>query len=67
MKKFHKFCKALCAALRELYLVTIGVTAFGGLYLGHLAENLTGIPDLCAIGFAVGTAVGVYFCKWEEI
>lgn len=67
MKKFHKFFNALCEVLRELYLVTIGVTAFGGLLLGHVAENLTGIPDLCAVGFAVGTAVGVYFCKWEEI
>lgn len=67
MKKFHKFCNALCDALRELYLVTIGVTAFGGLLLGHLAENLTEIPNLCAIGFAVGTAAGVCFCKWEEI
>lgn len=53
--------------LRAYPIVPVGFFAFVFIMAGAVAQDITGTPCLGAVGFLVGIAVGVLFCKWEEI
>lgn len=63
MEKLHEICEML----REYPAVPLGFFAFVFIMAGAVAQDITGTPKLAAIGFLVGLAVGVLFCKWPDI
>ena len=63
MEKLHEICEML----RAYPIVPVGFFAFVFIMAGAVAQDITGTPCLGAVGFLVGIAVGVLFCKWEEI
>lgn len=63
MEKFHEICETL----REVPAIPLGFFAFIFVMSGAIIQDITGIPKLATIGYPVGIAVGVLFCKWPNI